>query len=231
MNSTATPSGNASRVAEEPLLLCGIGAAVLYVVTDIVAAVTYPGFSYSDQAVSELFAIGAPTSYFVTPLFTASSALLLAFSVAIAFASRGRTALRLLAWAFAASAIDAMALWNIYPMHMRGEQRTFTDLMHLILAANPFVLATLIISIVAFQNAFRRFSVAILGAVLLLSIFGFSYATAVDTNGPTPGLGLIERLGQYIYQLWQIALATVLLRRSRSADASRVRPKPGGWIM
>jgi hypothetical protein len=219
MNSSASVSGKPTRAPGEPLLLCGIGAAVLYVLTDIVAAATYPGFSYSDQAVSELFAIGAPTSYFVVPLFTASSALLLAFSVGIALISRGSRALRLLAWTFAASAIDAMVLWNVYPMHMRGEERTFTDLMHLVLAANPFVLATLIISIFAFRNGFRRFSVAVLGAVLLLSIFGFSYATAVDTNGATPGLGLIERLGQYLYQVWQVALVTVLLRRLRSADA------------
>jgi hypothetical membrane protein len=212
-----------SRGIVEILLLCGIGAAVVYVFTDIIAAAVYPGFSYSDQAVSELFAIGAPTSYFVVPLFTASSALLLAFSVGVAFTSGGSRARQLLAWMFAASAIDAIILWNLYPMHMRGEERTFTDLMHLVFAANPFVLVTLIISIFAFRNAFRRFTQVILAAVLLLSVFGFSYATAVDTNGATPGLGLIERLGQYLYQLWQVTLVAVLLRTSRSADAPRTR--------
>ena len=57
---------------------------------------------------------------------------------------------------------------------------------------------------------------------LLLSVFGFSYATAVDTNGATPGLGLIERLGQYLYQLWQATLAALLVRRSRGADSRRM---------
>ena len=128
--------------------------------------------------------------------------------------SQGSRALRLLALTFAASAVNALALWNVFPMHMRGAERTFTDLMHLILvlAADPFVLATLIISVFAFRHRFSRFSVAILAAVLLLSLVGFSYATVVDTHQSTPGLGLIERLGQYIYQVWQVALALLLLQ-------------------
>lgn len=59
-------------------LSCGIGAAVVYVATDLIAAAIYPGYSFSDQAVSELFSIGAPTSTLVVPLFSLSSALLLA---------------------------------------------------------------------------------------------------------------------------------------------------------
>jgi len=199
----------------ELLLLCGIAAACIYVFTDIIAAAAYGGFSYTDQTVSELFAIGAPTSHFVVPLFSISSALLLAFSYGIALSSRGSVALRLLALMFAASAATALMLWNFYPMHMRGAERTFTDLMHLILATNPFVLATLAICVFAFRNGFRWFSVAILVTVLLLSLVGFSYATAVDTGKSTPGLGLIERLAQYIYQLWQAALAGLLLKRER----------------
>lgn len=205
----------ASSAGRRLLLLCGVAAAFVYVFTDLAAALAYPGFSIADQAVSELFAIGAPTSRPVVLLFSISSALLLAFSLGIALGARGSGALRLLAVMFAASAVDALILWNFFPMHMRGAERTFTDLMHLILAANPFVVATLVIAAFAFRRAFRWFSIAILAAVLLLSILGFGYATAVDTGQPTPGLGLIERLGQYIYQLWQIVLALMLLQSAR----------------
>jgi hypothetical protein len=55
------------------LLVCGIVGAALYPISDIIAATRYPGFSSRDQAVSELFAIGAPTSALVVPLFTVSS--------------------------------------------------------------------------------------------------------------------------------------------------------------
>jgi len=48
-------------------------AALCYVATDIAGAVLYPGYSLMDQAVSELFAVGAPTTRVVVPLFTPSS--------------------------------------------------------------------------------------------------------------------------------------------------------------
>jgi hypothetical protein len=57
------------------LLRCGVASALIYVVTDIAAGLAYPGYDFADQAVSELFAIGAPTSRLVVPLFSVSSLL------------------------------------------------------------------------------------------------------------------------------------------------------------
>ena len=205
------------------LLLCGIASAALFVLTDMAAAASYPGFSFADQAVSELFAIGAPTSDFVVPLFSLSSALLLLFALGIWHVSEGNRAMRLLAAMFAGSALVAMVLWNFFPMHMRGAERTFTDKMHLILATNPFALASLVVAGFAFRGRFRTISVATLLAILLLAGFGFHYAPAIDSGQPTPGMGLSERLGQYIYGAWQTALSLLLLSRTRGS-ASLTRP-------
>jgi len=43
------------------LLFCGILAPLLRVATDVLAAMWYPGYSYIDQTMSQLAAIGAPT--------------------------------------------------------------------------------------------------------------------------------------------------------------------------
>ena len=213
----STSHSAAPAVAGALLLFYGIAAACIYILTDIAGTLAYPGFSYTDQAVSELFAIGAPTAGFVVTLFSLASALLLVFGMAIVRTSRGSRSLQLLGWMFALSALDALVLWNFFPMHMRGAERTFTDLMHLILASNPFVLGSLVVSVFAFRNGFRALTIAILIAVLLLSVLGFSYATAADAGEPTPGLGLIERIAQYIYQFWQVALAFHLFRRAKPA--------------
>jgi len=196
------------------LLLCGIAAAGIYVLTDVAAAASYPGFSYADQAVSELFAIGAPTSHFVVPLFSLSSALLLIFGVGIAANSKLNRSLRIAGTMFVASALDALLLWNFFPMHMRGEEQTYTDTMHLALATNPFVLAALVAAMVAFRGWFRSASIAVLATVLALALFGFHYASAITGEQPTPGLGTSERAAQYLYQAWQIALAVLLIRSS-----------------
>src|SRR5512146_1154231 len=102
------------------LVACGIAGAAMYPLSDILASTRYPGFSYRDQAVSELFAIGAVTSGFVVPLFTASSTLLLLFAVGIWLSANGRRSLRWLAVMMALNAADALVLWNFFPMHMRG---------------------------------------------------------------------------------------------------------------
>ena len=166
------------------LLLCGIAAAGIYVLTDIAAAASYPGFRYADQAVSELFAIGAPTSHFVVPLFSLSSALLLIFGVGIAANSELDRSLRIAGTMFVASALDALLLWNFFPMHMRGEEQTYTDTMHLVLATNPFVPAALVAAIVAFRGWFRSASIAVLVTVLALALFGFHYASAIAGEQP-----------------------------------------------
>src|SRR4051794_7579959 len=101
MNHRTTYAENKWRQWHQLLLLSGIAAACVYILTDVAAAFAYPGFSYTDQAVSELFAIGAPTSHFVVPLFSLSSSLLFVFALGIAAASKGSRMLRLLAWMFA----------------------------------------------------------------------------------------------------------------------------------
>ena len=50
------------RISHKALLACGILASLTYVVTDIIASLRYPGYNFIDQTISELFAIGVPTS-------------------------------------------------------------------------------------------------------------------------------------------------------------------------
>jgi len=195
------------------LLTCGIMAALCYVATDIAGAVLYSGYSFTDQAVSELFAIGAPTSRIVVPLFTLSSLLLMAFALGVWLSSGHSRLLRLMSAMFAGSAIVGAVLWNFFPMHMRGEQPTFTDTMHLILATNPFVLLSIALAVAAFRGWFRIYTVTTIVILLLPAVFAFQYAPEVQANLPTPGLGLGERVAQYAYALWQSALAIVLLRQ------------------
>ena len=200
------------------LLICGILSPAIYIGGDILAAALYPGFSYADQAVSELFAIGAPTSRLVVSLFTLSSALLLAFAVGAWSSANGRRARRILAVVLACDAIDGLMLWNFFPMHMRGAERTMTDTMHLVFAANPFVLLSLVLGAVAFRNWFRVYTVLTIAVLVALAAYGFSYAPAVSANGPTPWMGLTERIAQYADGGWVAVLAVVLLRERRIGD-------------
>jgi hypothetical protein len=225
VTSTSTDRRNAQ--LQRFLLSCGIAGAALYPLADILAAMRYPGFSYRDQAVSELFAIGAPTSGFVVPLFSISSTLLLLFAIGIWMSAHDRRVVRWLAAMMALNALDALVLWNFFPMHMRGSQPTFTDMMHGLLAIDPFLLAAVVLGAVAFSGAFRIYTVATIIVTSVLAIAGFSFVSAVIANEPTPWMGATERTAQYATNVWYAVLAVVLLRLRRSAQPARRAPVPG----
>ncbi len=211
-DSTGTPATRYS-LARRYLLFCGILGAALYPTADIIAAMRYPGFSYRDQAVSELFAIGAPTSSLIVPLFTISSALLFLFAVGIWMSSKGERWMRPIAVMMALNAVDALILWNAFPMHMRGEERTFTDTMHGLLAIDPFLLAAIVLAAIAFSGRFRTYTIATIVFTLLLVAYGVSFIPEVIANEPTPWMGASERAGQYATNLWYAVFALFLLRR------------------
>jgi hypothetical protein len=206
------------------LLACGIVAAATYPLADMFASSRYPGFSYRDQAVSELFAIGAPTSGLVVPLFSLSSALLLLFAVGIWMSANGRRSLRWMAAMMALNAVDALVLWNFFPMHMRGEQPTVTDMMHGLLAIDPFLLAAVVLGGFAFRGWFRVYTIATIVFTFVLAVFGFSYVSAVVANQPTPWMGASERAAQYATNVWYAVLAAMLLQRARRSDGGAARP-------
>ena len=201
------------------LLACGIAGATLYPLADIFATTRYTGFSYRDQAVSELFAIGAPTSNLVVPLFSISSTLLLLFAMGIWRSANGRRSVQWLAVMMALNTLDALVLWNFFPMHMRGSQPMFTDLMHGLLAVDPFLLAAVVLGAVAFRGSFRVYTVGTILFTFVLAMMGFSYVTAVFAGEPTPWMGATERASQYATNLWYAMLAAVLLRERPSAQS------------
>ena len=196
------------------LVGCGIIGAVVYPLADIYASLQYPGFSYRDMAVSELFAIGAPTSGIVVPLFTASSTLLLLFSIGIWMSADGRRWVRPMAVMMALNCIDALLLWNFFPMHMRGEPQTFTDTMHGLLAIDPFLMAAVVLGAMAFPGRFRRYTIASLIFTTTLALSSVYFVMAFIANEPTAWMGAVERTGQYVQNLWYAVLAAKLLHES-----------------
>jgi hypothetical protein len=201
------------------LLGCGVLAPFAYVATDIVAGLLYPGYRFTAQAPSELFAVGAPTSRLVVPLFSASSALFVAFAIGVWRASGGTRALQVLAVLVAANGLDSFVLWQ-FPMHMRGASPTFSDTMHLILAINPFVLLSIACGAAAFQSWFRVYSIVTMLIVVALAALALSYVPAAAANQPTAWLGLSERGSQYVHQLWHAVLAIALLTHATNRSST-----------
>lgn len=201
----------------------GALAPLVYVTTDVVAAAVYRGYRYADQAVSELFAIGAPTSAGVVAGFTISSVMTLAFGVAMWRDSDGQRALRLLGAMLVCSAVVGLLLWNLAPMHMRGEATSATDTAHLVLATNPFTLVALGAAVAAFPGRFRTWTLATIALILALASYGFSLAPELQAGAPTPWLGLAERIAQYAHGAWQAGLAFAWWRERQGEDGAALK--------
>jgi hypothetical membrane protein len=195
------------------LLICGILASLLYVASDIVAAMNWEGYSYTHQTVSELRAIGAPTRPLLVPILLIYAMLEIAFGLGVREAAGQKRALRIAGvLLIGLGVVDLAAPFS--PMHLRGAESTLTDTMHVILTVVTVLLILLIIGFgaVADGKRFRLYSIATILILALCGAWAFLDAPRIAANLPTPWVGVRERINIYGYMLWMMVLAIALVR-------------------
>src|SRR5829696_3174932 len=128
------PAAARNEMMRTILLACGILSSLLYVATDLLGGLRYPGYDFTSQAVSELMAVGAPSERFVDPLFIAYGVLALAFGVGLFREGAGLSrALRTSGALFGISAIIGFTGPTLFEMHQRGAADSASDRPHIVL--------------------------------------------------------------------------------------------------
>jgi multimeric flavodoxin WrbA len=200
------------------LLSCGVISSLLYVATDVLASVRWVGYSYVNQAVSELSAIGAPTRPLVVALLSAYNVLMIAFALGVWASADRKRSLRVAAIVLVLYVVVGEVTQLFSPMHLRGSAASATDVGHIILTALE------VLSIVLFMaygsgargKGFRIYSI---GTILVLIAAGIvagaeaQHMTAAAAS--TPWQGIIERVNIYATMLWIATLGVVLMRAKR----------------
>ena len=194
------------------LLICGIVSTALYISTDIILSMSWQGYSYFNQAVSELSAIGAPTRPYWLAMSFIYNPLLIAFGVGV-WRSAGKkrslriTGILLIIWGVVGF------LWLPFPMHLRGAERSFTDTMHIVMTGVTVLLMTVFIGFGAAARGkwFRVYSILTILAMYGFGVLTSMLATGIDT-GVTPWMGAFERVSVYAPMVWVLVLAVILLR-------------------
>jgi hypothetical membrane protein len=213
-----------SRTAGKALLVAGIAAVGVYALGDLLSGLLYQGYSFKDQAISELTALGSPVRPLMLAAMTAHGLLLAAFAVGL-WRSAGRS--RSLRWVgplLIASSIVGFFTHVVFPMSSRWMEPSFTDTMHIIGTGvwSLFVLVAMVLSAVAYRGWFRRYSI-----VTLLVLVGFGTAASIAMGGLeedlTPWAGGFERINAYAFFAWLVVLAVTVMRRS----LNQVTPKKG----
>jgi len=208
----------ALKIVRKVLLICGILSSLLYVGTDILAAMQWEGYSYTSQSVSELMAIGTPTRPFIVPLFSVYGALVIAFGIGVWRSADRNRALRFTGILLVAHAAVGFVGLLLFPMQLRGALGSATDTMHLIVTTIQVLVMLLYIGFgaAAHGKGFRLYSI---GTMLTLLVFGALaglQAPRVAAQLPTPWLGVIERMNIYSSMLWVLVLAIILFRAENS---------------
>lgn len=206
------------------LLSCGIAAPLLYVATDALLAMRWDGYSYRDQTISELNAIGAPTRTLSIVLGIAGYAFLVAFGAGVWRAAGADRRLRAAAGALIAFGVFAWFGVPFASMHVREAEETLTDTLHVLqlAVAGPLLLVIIGFGAAAFGWRFRIYSAITVLATLAFGAWSGTFGADVASDLETPWVGVIERISVYAYQLWLVVFATTLIAR---AFDSGTRPR------
>jgi hypothetical protein len=213
-----TPS---TRIIRDLLLLAGVLSSIVYVTADILCGLRYPGYSFTDQVISELSAIGAPTTVLWVRLLQIFAVLFAAFAIGVVRESSGNRRLRLTGWLLVGFVLSG-PLWSFVPMHQRGDVFTWTDLGHIALGGVMVLLITAVITVGAgaLGRRFRVFSQILVTVAVISGVGTFAYVPRMINQLPTPWVGTVERIHLYAFFLWVGVLAVALLRRPTKPSTS-----------
>jgi hypothetical protein len=199
------------------LLVCGILAPLIYMASDIIAAFSWHGYSYTDQAISELSAIGAPTRALWIAMGSLFNVLLIAFGIGVWRISGHQRSLRLTGTLLFIWGILGF-VWFFFPMHIRGAIGSATDTMHLVMAGVTVFLMTLFIGVGSGAHGkwFRLYSILTILVMLFFGALVGLQASRVAAQMPTPWMGIMERVSVYSPMFWVVVLAITLLRTKKA---------------
>jgi hypothetical protein len=197
------------------LLACGIVSSLLY--GAMIWAIRYEGYSLVSQVPSELTAIGAPTQSLWASLAWIYTALVMAFGWGL-WASAGRNRLVRIVGGLILAYASLGLLWPFAAMHQRevlaAGGGTLSDTMHVVLGGVTVFLMFLAIGFgaAAFGKRFRLYSIVSIVVLLAFGALTFLEAPLLETNLPTPWIGLWERINISVFLVWVVALATRVWR-------------------
>ncbi len=180
-------------------------AVVIYGVGDAVSGLLYTGYSFRDQAISELTAFGSTVRPIMMTIMLVHGGLLVAFGVGLLRSARS-AGLRWTGALLSAANLVTLPTHTVWAMSSRGMQTGINDTFHAqtTIAFSLFVGSAIILSAIAIRGWFRLFAL-----VTLALIIGFGLAASEAMTGladdDTPWAGAYERINCYAYFLWLVA--------------------------
>ena len=205
------------------LLISGILSPILYAVSDFLAGLRWQGYSFRDQTISELGALGAPSRPLFAVLLLVVYALMVAFGLGVWRSAGGNRRLEIVAGLLVAHGVMAMTLGQFAAMQLPGTPQGIAGTLHLIsgAAAMLMIFTAMGVAATALSPRFRLYTLATLVFTIVLGAWAALDGPRVEQGLATPWLGVKERIFWYGYQSWYAVFALMLLRRPVAAHAEK----------
>lgn len=196
-------------------LLSGFYSAVFYVVTDIIASLSYPGYSIADQNYSELLATGAPTREWLLMSSWVYNILVASFAVTIWITCSPSRVARITGVIILGYAIFSMITPLFFQMDMRGADPTPRGSLHPQMTAimSFFILLSMGSGAFLLNKSLRIFSFVTIAIVIIFGLLTSSQIPELAMGQDTPWMGLTERVNIYLTMLWFGILSLSLAKR------------------
>lgn len=195
------------------LLICGILSPILYAVADLTAGMLWQGYSFKDQTISELGAIGAPYRLIFSSLLVVVYALFTAFGVGVWNVTDGNRRLHITGALFVVLGVMALTVGIFVPMQLRGTEQGLFGALHLIegTVAMLMIFTAMGFAATAFGTRFRLYTILTMIIAFSFGAWSGMDAPLIEQGLATPWVGIKERIFWYAYQSWYIVLAVLLL--------------------
>jgi hypothetical protein len=195
------------------LLGCGVLSSLTYLAADISGALVWDGYSYVDQTVSELAALGTPSRPIVLPIFMAYNILVLVFAAGAASYFEDHR-LRKSSWCLAGIAVLGIVS-GLFPIEQRSAGPiNFNGTVHIALVGATVILIVMAMAFGArlAGQRFYLYTIATIVVTLLSGVIAGFFGGRMAANLPTPFMGVAERVSIFSYLAWVAVLAAVLLQ-------------------
>lgn len=206
-------------MSKKALLICGILESIIRIINDVVAAMLYPGYSFRDQTMSQLAAVGAPTRELQLKFFIIEPLLIILFAIGVWISSGKKRSLRIcgaLLSVFGA----LLGVELLFPQTSMQLSGGFSDqVIHIVVTGTSVILIWLFIGFgaAALGKGFRLYSIA---TILMMLIFGAMAGSKVSqaVEFSAPWMGAMERVNYYSYLIWMFVFAVILLKTLKTRN-------------
>jgi len=211
-NDKVSSAASRHNLVRKALLVCGIASSLLYIVAnDVVAAMSYPGYSRISQPISQLSATFAPSRTFLVPLIVFYELLIIAFGIGVWQSAQGKRLLRVTGGLVIAGGILGL-VGLAFPM---TQLDLSSDMMHNILMGTvvPLLMfVTIGFGAAALGRWFRLYSILTIAVLLLGGALSGMQLAQMAAGETASWFGLTQRMLIGAWLSWVAVLAIVLLR-------------------